>query len=85
MVDAAFKDKAVKVYRDIAQLPFIEEARITASPTNNVHQVELKWKQKDIDRGKNVGFAKSYLVQKNDQTELQLLTEVSFQRDTTSV
>ena len=80
-----FKEKAVRVYRDIAQLPLIEEARITASSAKHVHQIELKWKQTDIDRGKNVRFAKSYLVQKNAEEKLELLTEVNFQRDTTLV
>ena len=80
----AFKDKAVEVYKEISQLPSIEKGRISSDSEKALYQVELKWSQQDIDRGKNVGYAKSYVVQKKNQT-LELLSEISFQRDTTAV
>ena len=80
-----FKEKAIKVYSDIAQLPSVEGARISRdTTTDKLYTVELKWKQKDIERGKNLGYAKSYVVEKTDG-KMKTIIETSFQRDTTSM
>ena len=80
-----FKKKAVAIYKDIVQLPTVEEARIVHDADNSLNQVELKWRQKDIDRGKSIGYAKSYVVAKKTDKPLELLTEINFQRDTSSM
>ncbi len=84
LVMEVFQEKAIKVYRDIAQLPYVEGARIFNDATKSLCQVELKWKQKDIDRGKSVGYARSYVIQRS-RDKMEIITETSFQRDTTSV
>ncbi len=75
--DISRGEKAIKVYRDIAQLPSVEGARISSDATKSMCQVELKWKQKD---GKRVGYARSYVykghVIKWNDTRLLLQTRV---------
>ena len=85
-VMAAFQDKAKELYREIAQVPVAAGGRILRSG-EGLYEVEVKWSQKDLDRGSKVTFAKSYLVRRgcNDMKGLTLLTTSSFQRDATSV
>ena len=79
--DISRGEKAIKVYRDIAQLPSVEGARISSDATKSMCQVELKWKQKDIDRGKRVGYARSYVIQRSrDKMKMILWTETSLRR-----
>ena len=80
----SFKEKAIEVYRELAQLPVIAAARIFPQKEENVYEVEIKWGQKDIDRGKKVAFAKSYVIL-NSGEGIRLLTNSSFQRDATTV
>ena len=85
-VMAAFQDKAKELYREIAQVPVAAGGRILRSG-EGLYEVEVKWSQKDLDRGSKVTFAKSYLVRRgcNDMKGLTLLTTSNFQRDATSV
>lgn len=80
----SFKEKAIEVYRELAQLPVIAAARIFPQNEEDIYEVEIKWGQKDIDRGKKVAFAKSYTIL-NSGEEIRLLTNSSFQRDATTV
>ena len=80
----SFKEKAIEVYRELAQLPVIAAARIFPQKEENTYEVEIKWGQTNIDRGKKVAFAKSYIIL-NSGEEIRLLTNSSFQRDATTV
>ena len=79
---AEFQERAREIYREVAQLPTPTKARVFYS--DDLYELEVKWKQKDLDRGKNVAFAKSYILQ-NTANEIKLVTASNFQRDANSV
>ena len=78
----AFEKRACSVFREVSQVPVPVQARIHPQ-RSDFYEVEVKWSQRDIDRGKKVTFAKSYTVK--NSSNLELITTSSFQRDATNV
>ncbi|XP_019853674.1 PREDICTED: acylamino-acid-releasing enzyme-like isoform X2 [Amphimedon queenslandica] len=83
---AAIQEKARQLYREIAQIPVATGGRIFRSG-DELYEIEIKWSQKDLERGNKVSFAKSYLVRRVPAglKKLSLLSSNSFQHDATSV
>ena len=82
---AAVQEKASQLYREIAQIPVATGGRIFRSG-DGLYEVEVKWSQKDLERGNKVTFAKSYLVRRDPGSKkLSLLSSNRFQRDAASV
>ena len=82
---AAAQEKASQLYREIAQIPIATGGRIFRSG-EGLYEVEVKWSQKDLERGNKVTFAKSYLIRRDSASKkLSLLSSNNFQRDATSV
>ena len=83
---AAIQEKASQLYREIAQIPVATGGRIFRSG-DGLYEVEVKWSQKDLERGLTVTFAKSYLIRRDHAglKKLSLLSSNRFQHAATSV
>ena len=80
----SFQEDACKLYREVAQLPLATSARIFPSVSGSC-EVEVNWSQRDLDRGKKVCFAKSYILQSTQEDKYDVVIPSNFQRDATSM
>lgn len=61
-----FTERACQTYRQITQVPSVAGARIH-SAGEGAFEVAARWSQRDVERGKKLGFAKSYFVQRGER------------------
>lgn len=79
-----FLERACSVYRHVACLPVPGKGRVFHRE-EGVWEVEVKWTQRDLERGKNIVFAKSQFVSASEEGRLKQLTSCTFQRDVTAM
>ena len=78
-----FTQRAVKVFRDCSLIPILSRARIFPRD-GGCYEVEATWSQRDLERGKNVAFSKSYFVRRN-ASALEKLCSSTFQANANQV
>ena len=84
-----FTEKACKVFRDCSLVPTLSAARIRATTAPAVgsdarYEVEARWTQRELLRGKKLTWSKSYFVEENGG-KLEKLFTTGFQADATRV
>ena len=79
-----FTEKAVKVFRDCSLVPAVVAARILPVEGEGRYEVEARWSQREIERGKKLTYTKSYFVEKKG-TKVDNLCATTFQADATKV
>ena len=79
-----FRKHACSVYQQVACLPVPGRGRMFHRG-EGVWEVEVKWTQRDLERGKNVVFDKSSFIRVCQDGRLEQLTSCTFQSDVTSM
>lgn len=63
------EDKAVTVYRELANIPSLLKAEII-SCQDGITSVSSTWNQKDLERLTTVKFNRSYIIQQKQETRI---------------
>ncbi len=80
-----FTKKACKVFRECSLVPTLSAARIRAASDGGArYEVEARWTQRELLRGKKLSWSKSYFLEKKEGSVERLCT-TGFQTDATRV
>ena len=80
---AAYRERACSVYRTVACLPAPTKCRLFPKVEGRC-EVVIKWTQRDLERGKNISFAKSAFIRVGD-SGVEDCMPCAFQNDTTAM
>ena len=81
--EAAYRERACSVYRAVACLPAPTKGRLFPKIKGKC-EVVVKWTQPDLERGKNISFAKSAFICVGDSGVEDCLP-CAFQNDMTAM
>ena len=81
--EVKYRERACSVYRDVACLPVPATGRVFSKGKGR-YDVEVHWTQRDLERGKNLSFAKNVLVSVGDGGVEELMRS-AFQYDITAM
>ncbi len=78
-----FTKKACKVYNDCSLVPTLSAARISAARDGGArYEVEARWTQRELLRGKKLSWTKSYFLTEKEG-KVEKLCSTGFQADAT--
>ena len=76
-----FTEKACRVFRECSLVPTVSAARIHAAGSGGArYEVEAKWAQRELERGKKSVFSKSYFIERKAGV-VERLWHTAFQAD----
>ena len=81
--EAAYRERACSIYRAVACLPTPTKGRLFPKVQGKC-EIAVKWTQRDLERGKNISFAKSAIVRAGD-SGVEDCVPCAFQNDTTAM
>ena len=83
---AEFTQRAVNVFKESAHVPSVSNARVfrQGEGERGCFEVEATWTLREMERGKNIAFTKSYFVQKRERA-LEKFCGSAFQSDATQM
>lgn len=61
--ESQFTQKTVQAFRECAQVPSLTSA-VVVEVGGNKYEVLTKWRQRELERGKEVSFTRSFFVEK---------------------
>ena len=83
---AEFTQRAVNVFKESAHVPSVSNARVfrRGESEGGCFEVDATWTLREMERGKNLAFTKSYFVKKRERA-LEKLCGSTFQSDATQM
>lgn len=88
--ESQFTQKAVKVFRECTRIPSLTSALVVEVGANK-YEVVTKWRQRELERGKEVSFTRSFFVEKGGKEiegvvckVVQRMVSSTFQSDATN-
>lgn len=79
----SFTEKAVDMYRACTRVPTASRAHLSPASGGKV-EVEVTWTQREVERGKEISYNKSYFVEESAEGVKKLCAS-SCQADATNV
>jgi hypothetical protein len=74
-----FQQRATDLYKEVSRIPMSAKGHIFHAE-KDLYQVEISWKQVDIDRGRRVKICKTYTIQcSTNDSNLYILSKNTFQ------
>lgn len=77
-----FTQKAVKIFRECAQVPSLTSALVMEVGESR-YEVVTKWSQRELERGKKVAFSRSFFVERRGEI-IESVVSSTFQSDATN-